>query len=111
MKRILLLVIFYYLSFNLYATPYGVNRGYDCESLNGHLENQLATAPEREIRTSLNNWEEHRGEIPALEIPLVNVVYILCEEERNAERQVKDIVFDILEQAEYRESLASRLKY
>ncbi|MCL1137822.1 hypothetical protein [Shewanella pneumatophori] len=101
MKKVLIFFICNCFIFNLYANPYSLEQDYDCDTLNRHLENSLAVAPERKIRLSLNNWEDHKGEIPALKTPLVSSVYLLCEEGKNAERQVKDIVFDILAKAEY----------
>ncbi|MCK8044550.1 hypothetical protein MSG37_06605 [Shewanella sp. 1CM18E] len=101
MGKVLINLLVYSVSFNLFAIPYDVSQGYDCNKLNDDLANRIAITPERKIRASLNNWQEHKGEIPELKISLVNLVYFLCKEDRNTSRQVQDIVFDILTKAQW----------
>ncbi|MCL1137821.1 hypothetical protein [Shewanella pneumatophori] len=109
MRKVLINLLVYSVSFNLFAIPYDVNQGYDCNKLNDDLTNHIAITPERKIRASLNTWQEHKGEIPELKISLVNLVYFLCKEDRNTSRQVQDIVFDILTKAQWSERLNSVL--
>ncbi|GIU31891.1 hypothetical protein TUM4433_24140 [Shewanella schlegeliana] len=84
-----------------------MTQGYDCNSLNDHLENQLVSTPEWKIRVSVSNWEEYKGDMPDIGSPVPNFVYLLCEEERNSARLVEDIVFDVLDQAAYEAQFVS----
>ncbi|MEZ9593154.1 hypothetical protein AB4298_00825 [Shewanella sp. 10N.261.52.F9] len=111
MKISLFFMAFCGFGFSVLASEQDIPQGYDCENLNGHLDHQIASTPEWKIRTSLNNWEKNKGDMPALEAPLVSFVYHLCEEDRNSARQVQDIVFDILDQAEFESWSASNTHY
>ena len=96
MAKVLINLLVYSVSFDLFANPYDVKQSYDCNRLNSDLANYIAITPERKIRESLNSWKEYKGKMPELNISLVNAVYFYCKEERNSERQIQDIVFDIL---------------
>lgn len=110
-KMSIVFLLVFGFSFLSFANESELAQGYDCNRLNGHLENQIATTPEWRIRMSVNNWQEHKGEMPDIEAPIPNFVYLLCEEERNSARLVKDIVFDILDQAAYEDLSASNTYY
>ncbi|ABZ77929.1 hypothetical protein Shal_3383 [Shewanella halifaxensis HAW-EB4] len=106
-KMSIVFLLVYGFSFFSLANESELTQGYDCNSLNDHLENQLASTPEWKIRVSVSNWEEYKGGMPDIEAAVPNFVYLLCEEERNSARLVKDIVFDVLDQAAYEAQIVS----
>lgn len=106
-KMSIMFLLVYGFSFFSLANESELMQGYDCDRLNEHLEDQLVSTPEWKIRVSVSNWEEHKGVMPEVETAIPNFVYLLCEEERNSDRLVKDIVFDILDQAAYEAQIVS----
>lgn len=100
LKNLLALALLFISQPTIADSPTG-HETYYCQDLKQDITSNLANNPEWKIRSSIYSWQDHNGDMPKLDISLLNFVYAQCEQLRNSARSVNDIVFDILDQAAY----------